>query len=214
MRGVSPVINNIWFIRGIRKGIKTERFPEESPGEIAPWSTALKGSGSADCPVEAIVDGKWIFDRCVFCRKCLPAFSPTGDYNIFEVRGKDENFKKSFHIFPLDSGACGACNAELHNIAAPQYDMTRFGIFFTNTPRHADAIVIMGVWTEGMEKALDLALDAMPGPKLIIAMGACAATGGIIGKGAMKNEKYDVIMGGCPPNPYTILSALGKAKGD
>ncbi len=208
------MIKGLWFLRGLRKGIVTEKFPEVKPGEVALWSTALKGDGNPQCPVEAIVDGKWIFDRCIFCRKCLPSYAPNGNFNIFKVRKKEPSFNKSFHLFPFDSGACGACNAELHNIASPQYDMTRFGIFFTNTPRHADAIVIMGVWTQGMKKALDLALDAMPGPKLVIALGACAATGGIMGKGALAEEKYDVVIGGCPPNPYTILSALEKARGD
>ncbi len=182
--------------------------------EVPPWSTSIVGSGDSNCPVDAIVDGKWVYDRCVFCRRCLPSYSPDGDYNIFEVRKTSETFRKSFHLFPLDSGACGACNAELHNISSPQYDMTRFGIFFTNTPRHADAIVIMGVWTEGMSKALEIALEAMPGPKLVIAMGACAASGGIIGKSAIDNARYDTVIGGCPPNPYTILSALKKARGD
>lgn len=208
------MIKNLWFLRGLRKGIRTEKFPEDKPVEIALWSTELTGEGHVECPVDAIVDGQWNFEKCIFCRKCTPSFAPNGNVNIFRVRNKEPAFRKSFHLFPFDSGACGACNAELHNIASPQYDMTRFGIFFTNTPRHADAIVIMGVWTQGMKKALDLALDAMPGPKLVIAMGACASTGGIMGKGALENEKFDVVIGGCPPNPYTILSALEKARGD
>ena len=205
---------NFWFLKGIFKGIKTGKFPKKAPLDIAPWSTALDGKGNVDCPVEAIKDGEWNFEKCIFCRRCLPEYAPNGDTAIYKVSGNDMTFKKSFHLFPLDSGACGACNVELHNIAAPQYDMTRLGIFFTNTPRHADAIVIMGVWTEGMGKVLERALEAMPGPKLVIAMGACAISGGIIGTGVTDKINADVVIGGCPPNPYTILSALMKARGE
>jgi len=88
--------------------------------------------------------------------------------------------------------------------------MTRFGIFFTNTPRHADALVVMGIMTEGMREAYMRAYDAMPEPKLVIALGACAISGGIFGSGI---PDPDVVIPGCPPAPYTILDALVRAKG-
>ena len=206
--------NGIWFLKGARNGIKTEKFPRRQPLEIAPWSTEIKGSGEARCPTDAITNGKWDMDRCIFCRRCMPDYSPDGNYEIFSVREQMTQFRKSFYIYPLDSGACGACNTELHALTAPQYDMNRLGIFFTNTPRHADAIAVMGVWTQGMEEPLRRAYDAMSDPKMIILMGACAISGGIIGEGALKSGEYNVTIAGCPPNPYTILSALLKARGD
>ena len=123
-------------------------------------------------------------------------------------------FHRSLYIYPLDSGSCGGCNVELLNIFTPHYDANRLGIFITNSPRHADAIVIMGVYTQGMEEPLKMAYEAMPEPKIIIAMGACAISGGIIGKAAMDPAKYNVQIAGCPPSPYTILSALKAARGD
>lgn len=206
--------NGIWFLKGARKGIKTEKFPRQNPVEIATWSTEIKGSGEAKCPTDAITDGKWNMDRCIFCRRCLPQYSPDGNHEIFQVKQQMTQFRKSFYIYPLDSGACGACNTELHALTAPQYDMHRLGIFFTNTPRHADAIAVMGVWTERMEEPLKRAYDAMSDPKMIILMGACAVSGGIIGESAMKSGDYNVTIAGCPPNPYTILSALIKARGE
>jgi Ni,Fe-hydrogenase III small subunit len=206
--------NGIWFLKGVRKGVKTEKFPRSEPVEIARWSTEIAGSGEANCPTDAITNGKWDMTKCIFCRRCLPGYEPTGKHEIFTVGEKMHQFRKSFFIYPLDSGACGACNTELHALTAPQYDMHRLGIFFTNTPRHADAIAVMGVWTEGMEEPLKRAYDAMSDPKMIILMGACAISGGIIGEGALKSGEYNVAIAGCPPNPYTILAALIRARGD
>lgn len=199
-----------WFLRGLRKGIKTEKFPKEKPLEIAPWSTRLKGDGEVDCPTNAIKGGKWEPGRCVFCRRCYPAYRPTGDVDIYAVGRTVGLFKKSFYLYPIDVGTCGGCNLELKAISSPQYDMTRFGIFFTNTPRQADALVVMGVMTERMREVLFNAYEAMPKPKLVIALGACAISGGIIGAGS--EIKPDVVIPGCPPNPYTILKALIEAR--
>ncbi|MEM3852507.1 MAG: hypothetical protein QXP70_05845 [Methanomassiliicoccales archaeon] len=207
-------MSNIWFLNGLRKGIKTEKFPASPPEEPPLWPSRLTGEGDTTCPVGAIEEGKWDREKCIYCRRCMPNFRPTGDQRIYTVQKVSPLFKKSFHIYPLDSGACGACNIELQNIFAPQYDANRFGIFLTNTPRHADAIVIMGVYTSGMEEALRLAYEAMPEPKLVIALGACALTGGIMGKAPLQHSEYNVRIAGCPPSPYTILFALLDARGD
>ena len=94
---------------------------------------------------------------------------------------------------------------------SPQYDTNRFKIFMSNTPRHADALVVMGVYTDGMEAVLKEAYDAMPSPKIVIGIGACALSGGIIGSRAM--EKYDIEVAGCPPTPASIINAIIKARG-
>ncbi|EZQ10683.1 MULTISPECIES: NADH-quinone oxidoreductase subunit B family protein [Acidianus] len=195
-----------WFLKGIRKGIKTEKEVKE----IAPWATSLIGNGKFDdCPTKALDNG-WNSGKCIFCRKCYPNYSPSGDYRMGSVTRRVPLFKRSFYLYPIDTGSCGSCNVELKLISSPQYDMTRFGIFFTNTPRHADALVVMGVLTDGMEDAFRRAFDAMPNPKLVIALGSCAISGGLFGKGV----KADVIIPGCPPSPPTIIDAILRARGE
>lgn len=200
-----------WFLKGIKKGIKTEKL--EEPKDVAIWSTRIVKTGESEtyCPTNAINE-EWNPEKCIFCGRCYPQYSPNGDVNIFEIKQSNKLFKRSFYLYPIDVGTCGGCNFEVKLLTSPQYDMSRFGIFFTNTPRHADALLVMGVITERMKDVLHKAYDAMPNPKLIIALGSCAISGGIIGE---KPEiKPDVIIYGCPPNPYTILKALIKAKGD
>ncbi|EQD29443.1 NADH ubiquinone oxidoreductase, 20 kDa subunit, partial [mine drainage metagenome] len=106
---------------------------------------------------------------------------------------------RSFYLYPVDSGTCGACNTELLSILSPQYDASRLNIFLTNTPRHADALVIMGVYTEGMDDVVSKAYEAMPDPKLIITLGACAISGGVIGKAPVLSDKATVEIAGSPP---------------
>ncbi|MEM0155846.1 MAG: NADH:ubiquinone oxidoreductase [Thermoplasmataceae archaeon] len=207
-------MSNLWFLKGLKKGIKTEKFPSEAPDTAPLWPSALVGINGGNCPADAITPEGWIREKCIFCRRCLPDLQPTGDQDIFAVKRKYDMFSKSLHIFPLDSGACGSCNMELLSIFSPQYDANRLGIFLVNTPRHADAIVVMGVMTAGMKDALEKAYEAMPEPKLVIALGACAVTGGIMGDSPLDREKYHVEIAGCPPSPYTVLAAINAALGN
>jgi len=199
-------LKNWWFIKGIKRGVITEKETKE----MAEWSTEIQGSGKVDCPTRAIENGNWNAKKCVFCRRCYPSYKPNMNPYISTVAKTEKLFKRSFYLFVVDSGTCGGCNLELKLIASPQYDMTRFGIFFTNTPRHADALVIMGVLTEKMKEVIKEAYDAMPEPKLVILLGACAISGGVIGNGIP--VEATVIIPGCPPNPVTILDALRRVK--
>ena len=101
--------NSIWFLKGLRKGIITEKFPLADPSEPPLWPSTLSGNGDADCPTKAIENGKWNQDKCIFCRKCIPVFKPTSNQEIFTVRNKTEKiFKRSIYLYPIDSGTCGA----------------------------------------------------------------------------------------------------------
>ncbi|WP_375379269.1 NADH-quinone oxidoreductase subunit B family protein [Ferroplasma sp.] len=189
----------------MKKRIKTEKLDKYS----LLYPSVLEGVSDYNCPTEAISNGMWNMDRCIFCRQC--DLNPTGKQNTYSIDQKiPDIFKKSLYLYPVDSGTCGACNVEFTTLFSPQYDSSRFKIFMASTPRHADALVVMGIYTEGMERVLREAYDAMPEPKIVIGLGACALSGGIMGKGAM--EKYDIRIAGCPPTPSAILNAIIEAR--
>jgi Ni,Fe-hydrogenase III small subunit len=121
-------------------------------------------------------------------------------------------FNRSLYLYPIDSGTCGACNMELQALTSPHYDMNRLGLFFTNTPRHADALLIMGVHSQRMVEVIDKAYNAMPNPKLIISLGDCALSGGLIGECPELSKKAILKIPGCPPTPNTLLEGLIKVK--
>ena len=211
--GCSYKMTKNWFLRGTLKGIKTEKFPAAGPLNPPLWPSRLNGSGDVQCPTDAIKDGIWDEQRCIFCRRCLPNYEPTEEQDIFTVRENTNEFRKSLNIYFVDTGSCGSCNAELSTIFSPRYDANRLSIFAVNTPRHADVLVVMGILTEMMKEPLYKALEAMPEPKAIVLLGTCSITGGIMGKGVLLPEDANLILAGCPPSPYTILEGLERLKG-
>lgn len=121
---------------------------------------------------------------------------------------------RSLHIRHLDAGGCNGCDWELNQLQAPIYDLQRFGFDFVASPRHADLLLVSGVVTANLELALVRTLDAMPLPRLVVAMGACAISGGVFGTseasrgGADRVVPVDAYVSGCPPRPWAILRAL------
>src|SRR5262249_9759353 len=89
--------------------------------------------------------------------------------------------RRSLNVRHLDAGGCNRCDWELDRLTAPRYDVTRLGVDFVASPRHADLLLVTGVVTANLELALVRTLDAMPRPRLVVAMGACAISGGIFG---------------------------------
>jgi Ni,Fe-hydrogenase III small subunit len=121
----------------------------------------------------------------------------------------------------VDAGSCNGCESELQMLSSPYLDLQRLGMFFTPTPRHADALLVTGVVTSNMKEALLATYAAMPGPKLVIAAGACAISCGSFAGGPTTEGPLDQLLPvdayvpGCPPTPqallYGILVALGRA---
>ncbi len=123
-------------------------------------------------------------------------------------------FRRSLHIRHVDAGSCNGCEAELQMLTTPYVDLSRLGLFFTPTPRHADVLLVTGVVTRNMEAALRSTYEAMPGPKLVVASGACAVEGGCFAGGPMTQGPLDrllpvdVYVPGCPPTPQAVLHGL------
>lgn len=123
-------------------------------------------------------------------------------------------YGRSFHLRELDAGSCNGCEIEVGQLLSPFYDLQRFGIDFVASPRHADALLVTGPVSRHLEPALRDTLLATPDPKLVIALGACACSGGLFGEnyasygGVDKITPVDVYIPGCPPRPYAILHGL------
>ncbi|MGD0815874.1 MAG: NADH-quinone oxidoreductase subunit NuoB [Verrucomicrobiota bacterium] len=123
-------------------------------------------------------------------------------------------FGRSLHIREVDAGSCNGCEIEINGLTGPVYDVERFGIHFVASPRHADMLLVTGPVTRNMELALRKTYDAMPGPRLVVAVGACGCSGGIFGRnyatvGSVdKVIPVDVYIPGCPPNPCALLHGI------
>lgn len=123
-------------------------------------------------------------------------------------------FAGSLAIRQIDAGSCNACELEIHALNNPYYAISRFGVHFVASPRHADMLLITGVVSRHMETALLRTYDVTPAPKWVIAAGDCAANGGEFGIsyascGAVSNVlPVDAVIVGCPPTPLTLLKGI------
>jgi Ni,Fe-hydrogenase III small subunit len=126
-------------------------------------------------------------------------------------------FQRSLTIRQVDSGSCNGCELEIHAINNPIYNVERFGIHFTASPRFADLLLVTGPVTHNMEIALKRTYDATPTPKLVIAVGDCGCNGGVFGEsyaslgGVDKVIPVDAVIPGCPPTPTALLQGILKA---
>jgi Ni,Fe-hydrogenase III small subunit len=121
---------------------------------------------------------------------------------------------RSLAIRQVDAGSCNGCELEIHALSNAFYDLERFGLRFVASPRHADVLMITGPVTKNMREALLRTYNATPDPKWVIAVGACAADGGVFaGSYAVAGGVKDVIpvdlhIRGCPPTPMDLLQGL------
>ena len=148
---------------------------------------------------------------------------PTPDPDAEAARASSEIHRvlgRSLHLRHLDAGSCNACDWELAALLNPVYDVRRLGIDFVASPRHADGVMVTGPVTRNLQTAVRRTVEAIPDPRIVIAVGACAASGGIVGEGYASAGgvdrvlPVDVYIPGCPPRPeailFGILVALGR----
>lgn len=178
--------------------------------------------------------------KCLFCTDCISVCQHGGislskDYRMAVSRREDlflrENeeslklatamdskmkriFGRSLKLRQVSAGGCNACEADVNVLGTIGWDLGRFGIDFVASPRHADGLLITGPVTKNMVLALKKTYDAVPEPKIVIAVGACALSGGLFAEhdevegGAESLFPVDLFIPGCPPHPLTILDGL------
>jgi Ni,Fe-hydrogenase III small subunit len=124
-------------------------------------------------------------------------------------------FKKNASIIVADSGSCNACLHELSALTNPYYDMERFGFKYVASPKHADILIVTGCVTRNMYLSLLKTYENIPNPKVVIAVGDCALTGGVfkdtyatLGGGSQSLFQVSLLIKGCPPEPIDIISGL------
>jgi Ni,Fe-hydrogenase III small subunit len=123
-------------------------------------------------------------------------------------------FGGALAIRHVDAGSCNGCELEIHMLNNPYYNLEGLGIKFVASPRHADMLLVTGPVSRNMETALRRTYDAVPDPKLVVAVGDCGCTGGVFGEsyascGRVANViPVDVAVPGCPPTPTALLQGI------
>jgi Ni,Fe-hydrogenase III small subunit len=121
---------------------------------------------------------------------------------------------RSLAIREVDAGSCNGCELEIHALNNAFYDLERFGLRFVASPRHADVLIVTGPVTRNMRQALERTYAATPDPKWVVAVGRCAADGGVFAGsyavvgGVAAVIPVDLHIAGCPPTPIELLRGL------
>lgn len=227
----------------IYTGLLTEKPDEGIPpsrfrGEVVVNAANCQGCQAciAHCPTQAIVrTGEEIrinHKACIFCGRCVEqcegqSIKHTKEYKLATVTACLEEhmgqllttkiraaFGRSLHIRHVDAGSCNACDFEMNALSNPIYDLQQYGIDFVASPRHADLLMVTGVVTRNLTQALCMTYEAVPAPKIVMAVGACAASGQVFPnsyaiRGAVDAVvPVDVFVPGCPPRPQALLYGL------
>jgi Ni,Fe-hydrogenase III small subunit/NAD-dependent dihydropyrimidine dehydrogenase PreA subunit len=226
------------YITDLRKAVPAGFRGRPVIGE-APCPSGCEACRAA-CPTNAIALDPVRIDlgRCVFCNECVLAcpeeklsFSPEpkmasasrdglvvaegdrGPKPVETSAALRKLFGRSLRMRQVSAGGCNACELELNALGNVNFDLQRFGIEWVASPRHADALVLTGPLTANMAAAVRLAWDAMPDPKFLVAVGACAVSGGLYADGTTERAFLEdvgpvLFVPGCPPHPLTFVNGI------
>lgn len=194
------------------------------------------------CPTDAImINGDVALDlgRCLFCTDCQQACPEdaiaystdhrlaVSNRNDLVIHGRSglrlaqaieeksrRIFGRSLQLRQVCAGGCNACEADINVLGTVVFDLGRFGIQLVASPRHADGLIVTGPLTQNMKLALEKVYAATPAPKFVIAVGACAISGGPFAGHDEQNDgcdrvvPVDMYVPGCPPHPLAILDGI------
>lgn len=217
-----------------------DRYPGKPAFDLSRCQADCSACASV-CPTAAISTSPGLaldLGRCLYCRACSQAcptgvIAWTGNWRMatrtredLVLRGEalalaealEERtrrlFGRSLKLRQVSAGGCNACEADINVLSTIGFDLGRFGIQVVASPRHADGLLITGPVTENMRLALRKTWEATPAPKLVVAVGACAISGGPfidnpeVHNGAASTLPVDLFIPGCPPHPISILDGL------
>ena len=197
------------------------------------------------CPVGAVSTAPLTLDmgKCVLCRACekvCPEYAikfsgsvamsaskrddlKISSLNSPEVAALPEKirriFGRSLKLRVVTAGSCAGCEMELNALSNIEFDVSRFGVQIVASPRHADGLIVTGAVSKNMETALKKSYEALSDPKIVIATGACAISGGPfcggkeVKNGAESVLPVDLFIAGCPPHPMTLIDGLTRLLG-
>ncbi|MBS4726853.1 ferredoxin [Mycobacterium sp. SM1] len=232
------------YFDGFAAGVSVIEHPEETavPAAVADAAAACPTGAISVAPRPRLDRG-----RCILCGRCVErapewfswesgcatAQLSRGALVVGEVEETDEalaglraglasrvrRLRRSVHLRHIDTGSDGSDEWEIEALTNPVYDLHRLGIFFTASPRHADILLVTGIGVGGMVEPLRRTLDAMPAPTVVIAVGADAVSGGVIGggytggTGVSEQVPVDVWVPGAPACPFSVLHGILLALG-